>query len=75
MSLSRIYRAVRLPGKDRPFRHPGRLIHAQEEREDGSLFYERMTVCGRIPREEHEQFVQVAGNSRITCPSCKGRMR
>lgn len=75
MSLSRTYKFVRLPGKDRPFRHPGRLIHAQEIKEDGSTYHERMTICGRIPREEQESFVEVTGNSRVTCESCKGRMR
>jgi len=75
MSLTRSYRYVRLPGKDRPFRHPGRLIHAQEQKDDGTLYYHNMTVCGRVPRENWEELVTQVGNNRVTCESCKRRMR
>ncbi len=73
--ITRKYRYVRLPGKDRPFRHPGRLVHAQEQREDGSLYHDRMTICGRVPRESYENFIEQSGNVRVTCESCKKRMR
>lgn len=72
--MNRSYRAVRLQGRDRPYRRPGRLTHAQELNDEGSAFAPGMAICGRTPREESDGFGDAPSNL-ITCERCKERMR
>lgn len=74
--LKRKYKAVRLLGRDRPYRAPGRLIHAQEINGDGKPFYTEMAVCGRQPRPDSEGFeIFRDGEASVTCERCVERMR
>lgn len=72
--LKRKYNPVRLQGRDRPYRAPGRLIHALEINEDGVPYAPGMAICGRTPREDSEGFMGVV-TERITCLRCRERMR
>lgn len=71
--LRRNYRHVRLMGRDRPYRAPGRYIHALELKPDGSPYHPTMAVCGREPRYDSNGFESVA--VPITCKRCLERLR
>lgn len=63
-------------GRARPFRKPGRLVHAQELQETGKPYDKLMAVCGRRPRYDSDGFEFIADViEKITCPECRRRMR
>jgi hypothetical protein len=72
MQHKRTYQTVRLAGRDRPFRAPGKLIHVFDI-VDGKPLHSNMSICGRIPRDESIGFEPV--KAAVTCERCKERMR